>query len=120
MDLRTFDLNFDLIPQNKEESKGFMSSYLSFKKTATPVIDANKPFYKYPPMFEVYISINGKRLFFMNHLCCVNAGFNISDMRFREDGYPLSYTLNLTFQESELADQTREEANGLYPTISYT
>lgn len=114
MDLRTFDFNFDIIPQNKEENERFLSSYRSLRSAATPEINPDKIFYQYPMKFRVEIyTADSKLIFGLGNLCCVNAGFNINEMKFRSDGLPMVYNLSLTFQESEIADRTVENSSGL-------
>ena len=113
MDLRTFDFNFDLIPQSKNENERFLQAYKALKLDATPLINESDIFYTYPAKFTVSVTVNGKEIFTLGNLRCVNAGFNMNDMRFREDGLPMIYTLSLTFQESEIADRNTERNSGL-------
>lgn len=113
MDLRTFDFSFDLIPQNESENNKFLQAYRQLKSAATPIINAGDIFYQYPCKFRVDITVNNRTIFSLGNLRCVNAGFNINDMRFREDGLPMVYNISLTFQESEIADQSVESSSGL-------
>lgn len=117
MDLRTFDFSFDLIPQNESENKKFLSSYKALKLAATPTINPNEIFYNYPCKFSVSISVDYKTVFTLSNLRCVNAGFNMNEMKFRADGLPNVYNITLTFQESEVADQSVESTSGFMPNL---
>ncbi len=125
--VRTFEFNFKLVPESKEETEIAKKIERTFRKFLYPK-RAGSIALSYPPLFKIKFFVKGKESPYMPkikpaYLTSLQATFNeTSNAVFTGTGAPVEVSLALAFQEERQLvrqdlypdDQDIEEADGFF------
>lgn len=106
--IRSFDFEFNMIPESAEESKTINEIENFFRKYMYPEAAGGEGnlSLKYPPLFEIKFYVNGEESKYLpkiynSYLTSLTTTFNSSTNAYHANGAPVETKITLSFQESK-------------------
>lgn len=105
VDHRQLNISFDIVPQNKEQSKACATAIKKIRIASSPSYESGGAFFTYPSYFNLCIRVNGVDVLSYNKFAITSINTNLSPsgmMSWHADGTPVAYTLEINGIESEI------------------
>lgn len=105
VDHRQLNISFDIVPQNKEQSKACATAIKKIRIASSPSYESSSAFFKYPSYFNLRIVVNNVDVLSYNKFAITSVNTNLSPsgmMSWHNDGTPVAYTLEINGIESEI------------------
>ena len=103
--LRDFSMMFQLAPMSREEANRMRGAVRAIIERATPGLENEGYYFKYPDYFNLSVVINGNVLLSVKACAITNVSCNFSPegpFTWHEDGNPVAYNVTISFKESQV------------------